>query len=984
MANQENKNQNHIEDIKRRLYTLFDSCPLSCMLWDREHRVLLCNRSTRKFLQLKEDSSYEEIYLAHCSSFINDSRLDSLEHYLAHLDEAFEQGDSIIVTNRNFKDAKNVPLETQFIRVTIGNQIYVASYARDLRTQNQLMQEIGQRDLLLMTINQISEQLLASDALMQQTSFSEALRRMGETIHAERAYLWKNSIENEELYAVMIHRWVNEKAPLYDKEFPSVVSYRKDFPNFWEILGRNEVINTLVVDMPKPERTLLESYGKQSLLLIPIFLKNEYWGILGFDHSKTTEVYNVNQISILRSAALLIGNAILRDEYIERIHESSFKLERALLDAKSASSAKTNFLANMSHEMRTPLNAVLGLSELVLSDNSLNEDDKGMLEKIYHSGTVLLNLVNDILDISKIEAGKLEVEPEEYDLASLINDTISQNIVRNLEKKLHFDIDIDASLPNHLYGDDRRIKQIISNLLSNAFKYTEAGAVQLSITGEKDFLSGTVTLHFSVSDTGIGIKEEDLANIFTEYIRLDTKKNRKKEGTGLGLPITKRLVELLGGQIEAQSTYGVGSTFSVSVSQFYLSEEEIGTDTVNNLLLSTYREEDGSTMSKLHRISLPHKRILVVDDNLTNLYIMQGLLKPYQMQVDCVTSGAKAIEAIKEEKIHYDAIFMDHMMPDLDGVETTQIIRSDIHTAYAADIPIIAFTANAIVGAREMFLQNGFQAFLSKPVDLVALDRTIKRFLVSSEDLALLNQEDVGDGAQDHSNVEATLADEIGIVPLAGQKGEAITTDYPAYIAKDAALFEAFLKHPLDGMDVLSGLKHVNDDLDAFLVILRVYADNTSLLLDELRLVTRDTIDAYCTKVHGIKSSSYGIGATRVGDLARKLEQFAKEGDFKAVSDGNPLFIASTTTLIEQINLLLEAIEQTKTKEFKEEPDKQILLRLSNACQKFSMDEVDEIMSELEHYQYKREEKLIKWLRQSVNLMNFQEIQERLGEYLAP
>ncbi|MCL2456569.1 MAG: ATP-binding protein, partial [Defluviitaleaceae bacterium] len=403
------------------------------------------------------------------------------------------------------------------------------------------------------------------------------------------------------------------------------------------------------------------------------------------------------------------------------------RFDKAKDRADEGSRQKSAFLANMSHEIRTPLNAVIGLSELVLNtDDGLSQESRYRLEQINNAGETLLGTVNDILDISKIEAGKFELVPAKYDISSMINDAAAQSILHRGEKPIEFEMNISENLPTHLFGDELRIKQILSNLLSNAFKYTREGTVKLTVNSVK--AGESIWLNFIVSDTGIGIKQEDMANLFNDYVQMDMEANRKVVGTGLGLSITKRLVDLMDGKIIVESEHGKGSTFTVRFVQKFETDATIGAKVVESLKNFHYSEQKRRLLGSMTRISLPYARVLIVDDVETNLDVARGLMKPYNMQIDCVSSGWESVEAMHNNSVRYNAIFMDHMMPGMDGVEATRLIR-EIGTDYAKNIPIIALTANAIVGNEEMFLQKGFQAFISKPIEIARLDAVIREWI---------------------------------------------------------------------------------------------------------------------------------------------------------------------------------------------------------------------------------------------------------------
>ena len=403
---------------------------------------------------------------------------------------------------------------------------------------------------------------------------------------------------------------------------------------------------------------------------------------------------------------------------------------RQLETAEAASRAKSAFLANMSHEMRTPMNVVVGLTDLMLEEENPELNFKENLKKISTAGNTLLNLINDVLDISKIEAGKLELKPVKYDLPSLLNDIITLNVIRIEEKPITFQLDINEDLPCKLNGDDLRLKQIINNILSNAFKYTQSGTVVLGLSTETK--GDDVWLSAYVSDTGIGIRKEDLKKLFIDYSQVDIQANRMIEGTGLGLSISKSLAEMMDGEIRAESTYGKGSTFRVRIRQGFVSDTTIGPAVTENLRKFRYTEDKRIASKKLVRPDLSYASVLVVDDMQTNLDVASGLLRRYKMQVDCVLNGQEAIERIRRGgntgQPVYDAIFMDHMMPGMDGIEATAAIRA-LNTEYARNIPIIALTANAIQGMEDLFYTNSFQAFLAKPIDSMLLDSLIRKWI---------------------------------------------------------------------------------------------------------------------------------------------------------------------------------------------------------------------------------------------------------------
>jgi signal transduction histidine kinase/CheY-like chemotaxis protein len=701
------------------------------------------------------------------------------------------------------------------------------------------------------------------------------------------------------------------------------------------------------------------------------------------------------------------------------------RLSADKLRADDESKSKTNFLARMSHEIRTPMNAIIGMSELALrTDNSQSITD--YVSSIRQSGQNLLSIINDVLDFAKIESGKVDISPAPYHLSSLLNDVVSVARLRILDRPVVFTVNVDCSVPDNMIGDEARIRQILTNLLSNAAKYTYVGHMALDVSGVP-FDEHGIMMKFDVTDSGIGIKKQDLEGLFGHFVRLDEARNKGVEGTGLGLAITKNLCNSMGGDVSVSSEYGKGSVFTATLPQTFMDGEKIAFvaepgrksvilcdnrpvyresvlkslgnlgvpvtvvadagELLHAMLSGGYRyafvsqhvvEEtasfkrhkkldteivllagaenispsskdlivlqmpafavpvanvlNGTQEMRFERLGVqfvaPESSVLVVDDNLTNLKVTHGLLLPYKVRIDLCDSGEQAIAHAKSTS--YDLIFMDHMMPGMDGVAATAALRAlDCYR----ETPIIALTANAVSGMREMFIKSGMTDFLSKPIDQSKLDAILRKWLPA---------------AKQHFMEAAESS------------------------AADGGMSK------VEGIDVERALQNLGGSKDVLLQVLRTFVSHTSSLVDKIMSPSAENLSEYAITVHGIKGSSYSLCAGEVAARAEELENSAKAGDLAAVISRNDDFIKALRSLIAGIASFLGTESDNSEKDIRPVPDIAELENILAACGSYDSSSIEQSLLNLERYTYEADGDFVRWIREQFENLEYDLIKEEL------
>jgi signal transduction histidine kinase/CheY-like chemotaxis protein/ABC-type amino acid transport substrate-binding protein len=610
--------------------------------------------------------------------------------------------------------------------------------------------------------------------------------------------------------------------------------------------------------------TILCSIISKSMRLINVDEIAERWKRRVFDYNgvmaKERMPYLIAGMILFLCVIFLLFVMFLKSrnagKYLESVVEERTRaLRHQTYMAERAAQAKNDFLARTSHEIRTPMNAIIGLSELAQREYGKS---KGLeyITGIKNAGASLLAIINDILDFSKIESGNLSIHPAPYETASLLNDALTIIRVRMVESPLELILDISPGIPGHMIGDAGRIKQILLNLLSNAVKYTNKGFIKFSVSAEP-VAEDTVRLAFIVEDSGIGIKNEDLPKLFAEFTRIDENRTITVEGTGLGLVIARSLCRAMGGDITVRSEYGSGSVFTATLTQAVADWKPMG-DMAD---IAAIRAE-----TQCVTFTAPEAEILVVDDLPSNLMVAEGLLVPYGMRVFTCLNGREAVELARKRS--FDLVLMDHMMPEMDGVEATGIIRA-MSGEHCRAMPIIALTANAVSGMREMFLENGFNDFLSKPIETAKLDAVLKKWISEGK------------------RQKAPKKDEK--IPAPAEPPE-------------TALPE------ITGVDAVAGLARIGGSRRRYLDLLEMFRQDVEAgfaLLE--RTPDEFSLPSFTTRVHALKSALANIGADGLSQTAALLEKAGREVDMPVIRDNLQPFREKLAALTERIGEITAA-----------------------------------------------------------------------------
>jgi len=945
-----------------RMKVTYDAMPMGVNVVNKKFEFIDCNDHVLYLFGLSNKQEYFDKFFMLSPEYQSDGK-PSKEKVYEYLDKAFTDGFCRYEWTHQKLNGEPVPCEVTLVRIKYGNETAVTAYIRDLREIKRLMTEVKRRENLLRTANSAAEILLSvNDERSFEASLSKSLELVGNCIDADRVQIWRSEMIDDEPYFVHKYLWLSEFgkkcAPVENLSLPYSL-----MPQWIKLFPHNKYISKQF-SMLSDEREIafFRKYDLKSIIIVPVFLENSFWGLIVISNCHTEHVLSDEENNIITSLGLMITNSVNRNMQSAKIRETNervqvmfdampmgasyhnlngqimdcnegivnlFKLSdkkeflenyknympeyqsdgklsiekmaqetdkafvegsnhfewvavdangatipcdvtlvrvkhyndyvvaayvRDIRDIKNATAEKeqaiaankekSSFLAKVSHDVRTPMNAILGITEMQLQNGALLPEIQEALDKIYNSGSLLMGIINDILDLSKIEAGRMELKPAKYDVLNLINDTVLVNAMRYNNKLVEFDLNVDEKIPSTLVGDDIRIKQILNNLLSNAFKYTDAGRVTFTVTIETGKAKNEGVLVLQIADTGHGMTAEQVNQLFNEYTRFDTDANRGVEGTGLGLSITKHLVNMMNGSISVKSEPGKGSEFTVRLPQGLTGSDPLGSEVTKNLR----QFHQGSLPStkkipKIVREYMPYGKVLIVDDMEINLYVARGLLAPYGLSIETALSGYETINKIKNGA-KYDIIFMDHYMPKMDGVETVKNIRALNYTK-----PVIAFTANALAGQAEMLLANGFDGYISKPIDIRQLNAILNKF---------------------------------------------VRDKYPAETIEAARRQASVMARPdskLESYEELSAV-FLRDAEKAVSTLEEIHSNNYRRNAD---------MHLFVITVHAMKSALANIGETALSAVALNLEQAGRENNTAVIKDGTPIFLESLKSLIDKI-----------------------------------------------------------------------------------
>ena len=896
------------------LSTLFDSIPDMIFTKDTELKFMHCNKSLLEHFGLnKEDIIGKKDMNSLWMSFELSDNEDDVDR------KVINEGQQYIVEEHiPCVDGTSPLFETIKMPLMLnGSAIGVLGIARDITKRKEMEQKMLSTYVYAKKLSDALAKITKSPTISAGilSDAANAVAREGcNALNAHRIGIWSF---DETAHCLNIISFYDVFSGVHTNR---EIFNLQDHPEYLRLLKAERVI---VMNDIESCRLISASYNEYNHLCAgldaPIRVDGKLAGVVCVEQWQCEEYpdmreWLIEEQNFASSLADLMALAI-----------SGAERHKAREVAETANQTKSTFLANMSHEIRTPMNAILGVTEILIQHETLPFEIEEGLGRIYTSCDLLLGIINDILDFSKIEAGKMDIMTAKYKVASMMNDSVQLNMMRIDSKPIEFELHVDENVPAKLIGDELRIKQILNNLLSNAFKYTDTGKVTLSLSSENlslinylpdHSMSGQVrwlfpdkegvTLIIGVRDTGHGMTKDQLDRVFDEYSRFNLERNITIEGTGLGLAITQRLVNLMGGVMHVESEPGIGSLFTVKLPQEMVDSEVLGKEVAANLRNFRMNIMNQKKTGQFVRDPMPYGNILIVDDVETNLYVAVGLMKLYRLQIDTAMSGQEAINKINNKK-NYDVIFMDHMMPEMDGLETVKHIR-----ALGYNAPIVALTANAVAGQADIFLQNGFDEFIAKPIDIRQLNSVLNKYVRDKQPADVIE-------AARHQKSDTG----------GGQENMQI----------DALLMESFLR---DANKTISLLEDICKDSESE----KWYKDETA-------------VHKFTIIVHGIKSSLWNIGEIELSRFAYQLEIGGRERNSDLIKSETPDFISQLRSLLEKFEEA-QNVMQAENSEIEQNAEymREKFIAIQERAEDYDRKGVLDIVSEIKHCNKKTREVL--------------------------
>ena len=896
--------QKHMLEMSERMQIMLDVNPHINIMFDSNFRIIDCNPAAINFMHF---NSKEEM-LAGFGKRLAESVPEILSNgrhskpisdwFIIAAKEGAVRFETELVLNGS---TRNINVELK--KIPYENSFAIVAYVFDLT-------EIHEREMQLSHARELNElQLLKLKLAAKATKIG----------------LWDMEIVSDDLLNP-------ENSFIWSDEFRHMLGFEdeNDFPNvFKSWMDRVHPEDNERALIPFAEH-LLDKTGRTPYDVEYRLLRRN--GEYGYFRASGETIRDENGNAVRVAGALMD---------ITEMKNILLDTEKHRLEAEAANKAKSSFLSTMSHEIRTPMNAILGITEIQLQNEALAQSVKEAFDKIYVSGDMLLGIINDILDLSKIEAGKLELIIANYEIASLISDTAQLNMMRIGSKPIEFELFIDENLPAMLLGDELRVKQILNNILSNAFKYTAAGMVKLSVFQEPgaNDSDNSITIVFSVSDTGQGLSKEQVAKLFDEYSRFNMEANRSTEGTGLGMSITRNLIHMMKGRIEIESEPGKGSTFTVYLPQGKVGSDKLGKESAENLHQFRTRSRAQMKRVQIARDYMPYGSVLIVDDVETNIYVAKGLLAPYGLQIDSADSGFMAIEKIKNGNV-YDVVFMDHMMPKKDGIETTKEIRE-----LGYKHPVVALTANAVSGQADIFLGNGFDDFIAKPIDVRQLNAILNKLIRDKQPPEVIRA--ARQQAEDKKKNDSENA--------AQQASDSKSGDQKNI---DPKFMEIFVR---DASKSLKALDAINEKNGSY---------------------SEEDIRTYVIHTHGMKSALANIGKMDLSAIALKLEMSGRDGNAETMASETSEFLDSLRAVVEEFTPKEEAESDIAGEDTAYLHEK--LLALKNASLEYDESGAEDILGELKEKKWSPStKKMLNTLSEHLLHSDFDEIAGIISEFLS-